>query len=148
MATTYDFSAGTTIVGAKVPIIPTPQEDTLFILRNIIDFSKQNLSGAALDIAQVLDIPAGTVVMTAWIRVITADNGGVTCTLGVGTSAAEWGTALDCTSVAGSILGATNDWVPLYFSAADTIDMVTGVGTFDTFKCEVVAVCLKVMDTY
>ena len=148
MATTYNFAAGTTIAGAKIPIIPTPQEDRIYVLRNIVDFAKQNLAGLSTDVAQVLNIPAGTTVMTAWIRVITAESVGATCTLGVGTSAAEWGTALDCTSAAGSILGATNDWVPLHFTSADTLDIVTGGATFDAFKCEVVALCLKALDTY
>lgn len=148
MATTYDFTAGTTIVGVDPPITPTPNENNFFILRNVIDFSKQNLAGLSTDVAQVLDIPAGTTIMTAWIRVITAESAGATCTLGVGTSAAEWGTGLDCTSVANSILGATNDWVPLHFVSADTVDIVTGGATFDAFKCEVVAVCLKALNTY
>ena len=99
-------------------------------------------------ISPVFAVPAGTTIMTAWIRVITAESAGATCTLGVGTSAAEWGTGLDCTSVANSILGATNDWVPLHFVSADTVDIVTGGATFDAFKCEVVAVCLKALNTY
>ena len=149
MATTYDFTAGSTIVGVKVPIIPTPTENSLFVLRNIIDCSKQTLSASATDVAQVLDVPAGTTVMAVYTRTITAETASATFTLGYGGSAALWGTGLAADTAAGAILGATHDWVPLHFASADTIDIVlSGAVDFDAFKFEVVAICLKALDTY
>ena len=149
MATTYSFVAGSTIKGVKVPIIPTPQEDRLFILRNIIDFSKQTIDVSESDVAQVLNIPAGTTVMTVFVRVITAETAAADFELGYGGSASLWGTGLGADGTAGTILGAIQDWVPLYFASADTIDIVgSGAVDLDAFKFEVTAICLKSMDTY
>ena len=149
MATTYDFTAGTTIGGAKIPIIPTPQEDRLFILRNIVDFSKQNLDVSETDVAQVLDIPAGTTVMAVYVRIITAETAAADFGLGYGGGTTAWGTGLGADGSVGAILGATHDWVPIHFTSADTVDILSeGAVDFDGFKCEVTAICLKALDTY
>ena len=59
MATTYVFYDGS-ITGQMIPPKHTPEEDEMFILRNIVDFSKQTLEAGEGDIAQVLSVPAGT----------------------------------------------------------------------------------------
>jgi hypothetical protein len=73
-------------------------------------------------------------------------------TLVWGTNVDEWGDALAVDATAGTIAGAINDWVPLYFSAADTIDLVATTDTADVdldgLKVEVTAVMLRVQDTY
>ena len=149
MATTYDFAAGTTIVGVNPPITPTPNENTFFILRNIIDCSKQTLGAGTTDIAQILDIPAGTTIVSCYVRIITAETAAATFTLGYSGAANVWGNALAADTAAGGILGATHDWVPVHFASADTVDIViSGAVDFDAFKFEVVAVCLKALDTY
>lgn len=151
MATTYVFHDGT-ITGQMVPPQHTPEEDEMFILRNIVDCSKQNLDAGAADVGQVLSIPAGTTVIACWLRMITAETANGTVDLGYGGSVNAWGNALAVDSAAGSILGATHDWVPVHFVSADTIDVVATTDTADVdidgAKFEVVAVCLKTLDTY
>jgi len=145
MATTYNFTDGT-IAGVPIPTQHTLDENQPFIVRHIIDLTKQNLSHSATDVGQVLIIPAGTTVLTAWIRIITAGTTSATCTLGTGVSAAVWGTGLALDTAAGGILGRLV--VPQYFAAADTVDIVVGGATDILGKYEVCALCLKSLNTY
>jgi hypothetical protein len=150
MATTYVFYDGS-IAGQMVPPKHTPEEDEMFILRNIVDFSKQTLEAGEGDIAQVLAVPAGTTVVSCWLRVITAETTSGTVDLGYAANN-TWGDALAVDTAAGGILGATHDWVPIYFEDADTIDITATTDTSDVdidgCKVEVTAVCLKSLDTY
>jgi hypothetical protein len=150
-ATTYVFYDGT-VAGTSI----NPQMDTqlnyLTVRRVIVDLANQTLDAGEGDIAQVIPIPAGTVVLSAWIRIITAETANGTLDLGWGTNPDEWGDALAVDATAGTIAGAINDWVPLYFSAADTIDLTATTDTadidLDGLKVEVTAVMLRVQDTY
>ena len=150
MATTYVFYDGS-ISGQMVPPRHTPEEDEMFILRNIVDFSKQTLEAGEGDIAQVLYIPADTTVIACWLRIITAETTNGTVDLGYGGSNG-WGDALGLDGSVGAILGCTHDWVPIYFGDADTVDITATTDTADVdidgAKVEVVAVCLKSLDTY
>jgi hypothetical protein len=145
MATTYNFTNGS-ITGVPIPTQCTLDENQPFILRAIIDLTKQNLSHSTSDVGQLLIIPAGTTVLTAWIRVITAGTTSATCTLGTGLSAAVWGTGLALDSAAATILGHLFD--PQYFATADTVDIVVGGATDILGKYEVCALCLKTLNAY
>jgi hypothetical protein len=153
MATTYNFTDGS-ISGVPKPPEHTPIEDRLFVRRNIIDCSKQTLDAGSADVGQVINIPAGTTVINAWIRVITAETADGTCDLGYGGSVNVWGNALTLDSAAGSILSlaAGSQPAPIHFAAADTIDVVATTDTTDVdldgAKFEVVALMLKALDTY
>ena len=151
MATTYVFYDGS-ITGQMVPPKHTPEEDEMFILRNIVDCSKQTLDAGEGDVGQVLSIPAGTTVIACWLRTITAETASGTVDLGYGDSVNAWGDALAVDTAAGGILGATHDWVPIYFEDADIIDVTATADTSDVdidgAKFEVTAVCLKALDTY
>lgn len=148
---TYVFYDGS-IDGQQVPAQYTLEDNRLVVRRVIVDCAKQNLDAGDGDVGQVIPIPAGTTVLAAWIRVITAETANGTCDLGYGGSVNAWGDALALDTAAGGILGATHDWVPIYFSSADTIDVVATTDTADVdldgAKFEVVAVMLKSFDTY
>lgn len=150
MATTYVFYDGS-ITGQIVPPKHTPEEDEMFILRNIVDFSKQTLQAGESDVAQVLSIPAGTTVIACWLRIITAETTNGTVDLGYAANE-FWGDALAVDGSVAAILGATHDWVPYYFAAADTVDITATTDTADVdidgLKVEVTAVCLKALSTY
>ena len=149
-ASTYVFYDGS-IAGQQKPAEYTLEENVLTVRRVIVDCSKQSLDAGNGDIAQVIPIPAGTTVLAAWIRVITAETTNGTVDLGYGGSN-QWGDALAVDSAAGSILGATHDWVPIYFASADTIDVTATTDTADVdidgAKFEVVAVMVKSLNTY
>jgi hypothetical protein len=143
--TTYNFYNGT-IAGQAIGPQMVTEINRLTVRRAIIDCSKQTLDAGNGDTAHVIPIPAGTTVLAAWLRVITAETANGTVDLGYGGSN-QWGNALAVDSAAGSILGATNSWVPIYFATADTIDITATTDTADVnidgLKCEVVAVMLE-----
>ncbi len=145
MATTYNFT-NDSITGVPVPTQYTPDENQPFILRHIIDLTKQNLAHGASDVGQLLIIPAGVTVLTAWLRIITAGTTSATCTLGHGGGAAVWGTGLAMDSAAHVILGHLFD--PYHFATADTVDIVVGGATDILGKYEVCALCIKALNTY
>jgi hypothetical protein len=144
----YDGS----ISGTQVNPQMTTAVNYMVIRRVVVDLSLRTLDAGDADVAQVIPIPAGTTVVAAWLRVITADDTNATCDLGYGGSVNAWGDALALDTAAGGILGATHDWVPIYFAAADTIDVVATTDTADVdldgAKFEVVAVMIQSIDTY
>jgi hypothetical protein len=147
MATTYDYTNGS-ILGQKKQHATTPRGFEPFMLRNIVRCPKQNLTNNS-DIGKVLAIPAGVTVMACWINVITLDSGGGTVSLGVtAVDAAKWGSAIGMTPV-GNVADITGgpDFNPMYFSSADTIDVLQATAAITTGVFEVIAWCVKSSDT-
>jgi len=108
MAATYSFIDGTYTRAAAVTqrnAVATPFE----VRRNTVDFALRALDNSASDVAQALTIPAGTTVVSAYIRVITAETNDGTCDLGYGTDPTYWGKTLnlDATGVVPTVLYAT-----------------------------------------
>lgn len=136
----YDFTNGS-ISGQMVPRKQCAEENEPFLRRNIVDFSKQNL--AAGDDAKVLDIESGVAVKTAFARVITADSGGGTVTLGKTSSGTQWGSAAT-PDTAGGVLGGTVS--VQYYSSDGGIYMLGATATLTTAKVEVIAECVKCVD--
>jgi hypothetical protein len=151
MATTYNFTDGS-IAGVPRMTQTTLRENELTILRHIVDFSLQNIEAGAADVAQCLIIPAATTVLTAYVRVMTAETANGTVDLGYGGNADQWGDALDVAAAADVTVGGLGSNVPVYFAAADTIDLTATTDgadvDLDGLKVEVFAVCLKHVDTY
>ncbi len=137
----YDFTNGS-IEGQMVPRRAAAEENEVFIRRNIVDFSKQNLTTS--DDAKVLEIEEGLIVKSVYGRIITADSGGGTIDFGKTASGHEWG---DNQAVAtqGAIIGGTRS---LQYYDADGYVYVTGVATasITTLKLEVLAECVKALD--
>lgn len=150
MATTYNFTNGS-IAGIDKPIEATLEDNFPTIRRAIVDFSKQTIDAGEGDIAQVINIPAATYVIAVWARIITAETTNGTVDLGYGGSN-QWGDALAIDAAAGSIVGGSNDWLPVYFASADTIDIKATTDTADVdidgAKLEVCAVMLPAKDAF
>jgi len=136
------------IDGVDKPHSKTPKSGEVFVLRNIVDFTKTNLNAGNADVAQVLNVPAGTIVWYVLVRVITSETTNGTVDLGYGGTAGTvnvWGNALDIDSTnLGKMLVPIVD-KPHYFSAADTIDLVAVTDTEDIDmtlgKLELIAFC-------
>jgi hypothetical protein len=111
MATTYNFTNGS-ITNQPRMTQRTPVENGIFILRHVLDFSKQTIQAGASDVAQALIIPAGTEVIDAWLRVITAETDDATVDFGYGSDANYFGANLnvDATGVAKRVLEASETW--------------------------------------
>lgn len=109
--TTYNFT------NASIAQVPAPpehetKEDWITVRRNIINCARQNLDAGDGDVAQCVNIPAGTTVLDAWVRVITAETANATLDLGYGSDVDYWGNALamDSTGIAPAILHASSTW--------------------------------------
>jgi hypothetical protein len=147
---TYNFTNGS-ISGQAKQRTRAATENEVYIIRNICDFSKQTLDVSESDIAQCLAIPAGTTVINAWCRIITAEGTGAALDFGYGDDADYWGNSLSMSST-GCVGGAiTGNKDPIYFASADTLDLAAdGAATVDIdgLKVEVCAMCVKALDSY
>jgi hypothetical protein len=111
MATTYKFT-DCSITNVRPMTKRTPVENEVFILRHVLDFSLQAIEAGASDVAQALDIEAGTEVIDAWLRVITAETADATVDFGYGTDPNYFGRNLnvDSVGVAKRTLEASETW--------------------------------------
>jgi hypothetical protein len=85
-------------------------------IRNIVNFADKALDVSASDVANVLNIPAGTIVLDVFMRSITAETAEACVDLGYSGSTAHWGKSLNMDTTAGNIipraLYATATWDP------------------------------------
>lgn len=133
-----------------------------FFLYNPINFSAQTLDAGDADVAQVLHIRRGTYIFNVWINVVQACPTSSTIDLGYGSDTDYWGNALPLDTVglvaqkyivtetaSMRVIGDRSPFagVPVYFSSADTIDIIATVDTADvnisSGKIEVVAECWR-----
>ena len=148
--TVYNFTNGT-IDGQMIPPDMEILTDRPTILRNILDFSKQDLEAGVPDSAIALNVPAGTLVLECGLRIITAETGDGTVDLGItGGNVDQWGDALAVDTAAGAMLNIAA--VPVFFADAGTIQILATTDTadidIDGLKCEVWALCMKMVDVY
>jgi hypothetical protein len=149
MATTRNFTDGS-LPGHKKQHATTPRGFSLFTLRNIVDTTQSTCDfDAAADIAQALLIPAGTTVLAVSVNVLTVDANGAVLSCGVtGVDATKWGSAIPVTPVGEKEVTGGPVFNPLYFAAADTIDLLSdGGGVISDGVFEVKAICVKSSDT-
>ena len=139
---TYDFTDGS-ISGQDVPPEVTPDETKAWVQRNVIDAANQNLASG--DVAQAMNIEAGCTVLTAWARVITADSGGGTISLGYGGAASKWGSGGAVSAADADVLGSFD---PAYFASDDTIDITVSTAALTTAKLEVCALVVKQISSF
>ena len=111
MATTYNFTDGS-VTGQETATQTNCIETPLEVRRNTIDFSQQTLEAGEADVAQCLIIPAYTTVVSAFIRVITAEGADGSVDLGYGTDPDYWGNCLhlDATGSASTVLTGSETW--------------------------------------
>lgn len=138
MATYTTYKDGKTIAAASggnyagSPVVT--------ILTGTYDASRRAL--AAADVAEVINIPAGTYVMKVFYRVLTAD---ATQTLNVGDDADPDGyvAAADVGTAGNNGVGAGALATGKYYATANTIDVeVPATKAFDTLKVIVSAACV------
>ena len=140
---TYNWTNGS-IEGTKKQHATTPRGFKPFVLRNVVDTSLQNISAAA-HVIQALAVPAGVTVLSCHVNILTVDAAASVFSLGItGTDTSKWGSGI-ATATEG-VVEPTGGPIfnPFYFSAADTIDLLSdGAAIEDTSKIEVIAVCVK-----
>ena len=138
----YNFTDAS-IAGAIVPAEMELSRNMFTCRRNVLDFSIQNT--AAADTVKAIAVPAGTLVKTAYVRVITADAT-QTMDIGDGTTADAFGADVSV-ATAGDVVGGTI--VETYFSSAGYITLtVPATMAWDTLKCEVIAEMMDVGDDF
>ena len=137
MTETYNFTNGS-ITGQPKPVATLPNTTGLFTRSNIVDFANQNLDAGNGDIAQIINIPADTWVLSVSLRIITAGQTNETFDIGSGLDVDQWGDGIT-TTTGNKVM----TWAPEYFASADTIDIKATTDTADvnitTTKVEVVA---------
>lgn len=126
-----------------------------FVIKNTIDHSITANNLAAADVAQVLNVPAGTLVLRAGHKVLTVEGGTAAGTLGDGADVDGFLTASNLNSAATQISGlALAEGTPntvvgysggKFYSAADTIDYVA-TDAVDAAKVCYFAVCVDLSD--
>jgi len=135
--------AGTTHSSRQLTAVP-------YRVGKVIDFAKaltaKGSALAATDVIEALNIPAGTQVLAAGAKVVTAaDSTTLTVDVGTGADADEWVDGFDAKSTAGTY-SADLDAVPNRntYGTADTIDvtLATLTGTLTSGKLWVWALFL------
>lgn len=129
--------------------LPYGERAKCYVLRNTVDFSETNLASAA--VGQVLNIPAGVLVLRAGHRTITAEGATAAGTLGDGADVDGYLTASNLNSVATQISGLTlTEGAPntvtgysngKFYATADTIDFIPA-NDLDAAVVEFFAVCI------
>lgn len=122
---TYDLTAG---VGLPY------QRAVTYMLEREVNCATQNLANG--DVAQVIDIPAGSLVRSVMVEVSTAEGGAATIDVGDGSDANGFLAAVDVNATGDTAMalalteGAPNTVTGYsagkYYAAADTIDVTAG----------------------
>lgn len=66
----------------------------MYVLAQQVDFSLQNLDAGDGDVLRVLQVPAETLVLASWVRMLTAGTTNGTVDLGYGSDVNYWGNGL------------------------------------------------------
>ena len=114
MATFTITGGGNTGYGANGPNVK--------VASVVIDLTDDDFSAlAATDTIEAIEVPAGTIVLSAGYEIITAGTGTGTLSLGDGSDVDRYVTAIVQTAAGQKAALATN--VPHLYTAADTIDL-------------------------
>lgn len=142
MAATYDFTDKTKTYVAVAPEV-TQEDNRFVIMRNVVDFAEQNL--AATQSAQVLTIPANTLVVQAGIRCITADDNGNYNLGDLGTDN-KFFNETTAGDTANAVVMSTLGTNATFYSSANAVVLTSVANGLDTLKVEVFMVCLPHVD--
>ena len=160
--TGYDQGSGldptdvTTDIGTGIPY---GLQSNMGILKRRVDCSKDGITGAAADVYEAIYIPAGTLVLAAWMNVITAETTAVGSTAALGITGHLPGgfvTAVTCATTGLRAVNTETDagsYAALggYYTgrsgtdAANTIDIVTAVGGFTELVVDVYALVVDMV---
>jgi hypothetical protein len=118
-----------------------------YVLRNRLDFSDTNTS--ASDVVQALAIPAMTYVLDVVTRVVTAEGGTLTATVGEVGAANAWDNSVDLNASADTITQSVNGTDAhsaanargYVYTTAKTIDLTMSANAADTAVLDIFAIC-------
>jgi hypothetical protein len=138
--TAYNFTDGS-IAGQPIPPNTLPNTSGVFTRSNVIDFANQNLDSGNNDVASVINVPADTWVLGVAVRIVEVEADNAEMDIGYGSDYDAWtSTILEVDAGAGTG-GRATTFNPVYFAAADTIDITNNNNDvdFDNLIVEVVA---------
>lgn len=121
------------------------------VLTGYFDATRRNMTADG-DVAEVLNIPAGTWVESVFLEIIAPETTATpTISVGDGSGTSSWVVGVDTSAAAGTkYLGAgayaiatgTSQTNGKFYSAADTLDLLMPAGDdATTLKCKIHAVC-------
>jgi hypothetical protein len=140
MSTIKDF-----IADGGVGAIPADGLNKAVVLKSRVDFSEVScLSG---DVVQALRIPKNFLVLNVFVKVVTAEGGTCTATVGDGSDADGWDASANLNATAGTVTqgaSGTDAYAAIanfgkLYTADDTIDLVLG-NDADTAVVDIFAV--------
>lgn len=137
MAATYDFTNSAVAYTSVCPVT-TLEDNRLVVRRVVIDFAEQNL--AAGQSAQVMVLPANTLVVQAGVRCITADAN-ANYNLGDLGQDNIWFNETEAADTANAVVF-SNSANAIFYSSANALVITSVANGLDTLKVEVFAVCL------
>lgn len=122
----------------------------VYVAKTRVDFSAVNTTASAT--VQCIAVPANTLVIEVGTRLITAEGGTLTATVGDGAGANSWDAAVDLnttvgtvtTSLVGTDAYAASTLRGKVYTAADTIDLVTSANAAATAVIDVWALCVDI----
>lgn len=136
MATYSTYANGETIASTGGAYTAAPMEG---VLRGVYDATKRN--GAAADIFQVINVPAGTFVARVFTKILTGQSA-QTISVGDGDDADGWDATASAATSGTIILGDGALNAGKLYSTADTIDItVPSTMAYTTLKVEIIAFC-------
>jgi len=144
--TTYNFTDGS--IAGHAPAESTPGDiNTITIRRGIVNSVNQNLANA--DVAQVIKLNAGEVVLDVWARMITAETTAhCDCNLGFG-GGVEVGDELVTADSSANTMFYNANFTPYYFATANYVTLAPNNGvTMDTGVVEVCAIVTKAFNSF
>jgi len=127
---------------------PSPGLNRFFVLYNRLDLS--DINTAASDVVQALAVPANTFVIDVLTKVVRAEGGALTASVGDGNGASSWDGATDLNgsvgtvtqSAAGTDAYATTAAKGKFYATADTIDLTMSAAIGDYAIMDVFAICV------
>ena len=143
MALLEDHTGGAAVGTA----IPQDGLNKVYVKKTRFDMANVAGTPTSTDVFRVIDIPAGTMVLSAWFNVVTAEatNPTAQVSLGDGTQVAGF-VAAATVAAAGLHVPAGSEtyqaYVGEFYTAADTLDLVVSVAALTEFVCDVYALCV------
>jgi hypothetical protein len=146
MATTYNYTNGS-IDGHAHQRTRAISNNEVVVVRHLVDFSKQTIDVSESDVAQVLAIPANTMVVDARVRVVTAEGSGAAMNFGHSGDPDAFGASIALDAV--GLVGGVGSGSGVLFTSAGYLQLtVDGTATVDLdgLKIEVLAMCISAND--
>lgn len=117
-----------------------------YLLEDVLDFANVTttadvaITPGSADVWQVLNIPAGSVVLNAGVDVLTVESTNTTTKVALGDGSAAYVAALIVTSTGSLTSGAATTEMFIMYDAADTLDITSSVAAPTDAKLRVWAI--------